>query len=301
MGMEESLGEKGAQANVFRHFLLKKQLGQGGVCRPYNSANLMKKFTLFYLWLLCSVAAQTAPSASPAAVSSANATPVATSALVVTHSSTIPSDDNYKSHLAANKQCEAQVAAMKGQPVDVIFIGDSITQNFMNDPTPRWAMAGKAVWDKHYANRHVLNFGVGADRTENVLWRMDHMEIKDFHAKVAVVMIGTNNTRDTPEAISAGVKAVIKKTQDTFGGIKIILISILPNARATQKMADANKIIQTFGDNKTVFYFDLAAKMTPEGDGWKGIGSDHLHLTPEGYELWASEMEPLLAKLLGLQ
>jgi lysophospholipase L1-like esterase len=80
--------------------------------------------------------------------------------------------------------------------------------------------------------------------------------------------------------------------------VKIILVSILPNARAPEKMAAANKLIQPLGDDQTVFYLDLAAKMTPVGDSWKGLGPDRLHLLPEGYELWASEMEPLLTKLL---
>ena len=252
----------------------------------------MKKIITLICLIHCVCAAQTTATMPPPAP----ATPPAATASALR--TTVPSDDNYKSHLAFNQQCEAQVAAMKGKPVDIIFIGDSITQNFVNDPTPRWAMAGKAVWDKHYAGRKVLNFGVGADKTQNVLWRFEHTDLKDFRPKVAVIMIGTNNTQDEPPAIAAGVQAVVKKTQDLFAGVKIILISILPNARATQKMADANKIIQTFADNQSVYYFDLAAKMTPVADGWKGIGSDHLHLTPEGYELWASEMEPLLSKLL---
>ena len=82
--------------------------------------------------------------------------------------------------------------------------------------------------------------------------------------------------------------------------MKIILIGILPSTRETQKMAEANTIIHTFGDHKSVFFFDLGSKITPVGDNWKGVGGDHLHLTPEGYELWAKEMEPLLAKLLAL-
>jgi lysophospholipase L1-like esterase len=211
---------------------------------------------------------------------------------------TIPSDSNYKSHYAFNQSCEDQVAAMKGKPCDIIFIGDSITQNFLGRPTPSWGSVGGAVWDKYYANRRALNFGVGADATQHVLWRFDHMDIKEFKPKVAVILIGTNNNKNSPEDIAAGVKAVVEKTKQTFSRVKIILVSILPNARATEKMADANKIIQTFGDNKTVFYFDLAAKMTPVGDSWKGLGPDRLHLTPEGYELWASEMEPLLTKLM---
>jgi lysophospholipase L1-like esterase len=211
---------------------------------------------------------------------------------------TVPSEGNYQSHYAFNKSCEEQVAAMKGKPCDIIFIGDSITQNFLGRPTPGWGSVGGSVWDKYYANRRALNFGVGADATQHVLWRLDHMDIKEFKPKVAVILIGTNNNRNSPEDIAAGVKAVVVKTEQTFSTAKIILVSILPNARATEKMAAANQIIQPLGDNKTVFYFDLASKMTPSGDSWKGLGPDRLHLTPEGYELWASEMEPLLAKLM---
>jgi len=214
-------------------------------------------------------------------------------------STTIPSDGNKKAHPAWYRSCEKRVGDMQGKPCDIIFIGDSITDNFTAAPTPKWDLVGQAVWEKHYAGRNALNFGVGADRTENVLWRLDHMDIKQFHPKVAVILIGTNNNINTPEEVAAGVKAVVEKTQETFAGVKVILISILPNARATQKMEDANKLIAPLGDDKTVFYFDLASKMPKDGNSWKGLGKDRLHLTSDGYELWATEMEPLLSKLLG--
>lgn len=226
-------------------------------------------------------------SLSPARAAETNAPPT-----------TIPSDSNYKAHNAWNRGCERRVAAMKDKPCDLIFIGDSITDNFTGRPTPSWGSVGGEVWDKYYANRRALNFGVGADTTQNVLWRLDNMDIKELKPKVAVVLIGTNNNKNSPAEIAAGVKAVIEKTRQTFSTAKIILVSILPNARATEKMAEANKLIQPLGDDKSVFYFDLAAKMTPVGNSWKGLGSDRLHLLPEGYELWASEMEPLLTKLL---
>jgi lysophospholipase L1-like esterase len=112
------------------------------------------------------------------------------------------------------------------------------------------------------------------------------------------VLIGTNNTQDTPEAIATGVKAVITATQEKFAGIKVIVLSILPNARATAKMAAANQLIAPLTDGKTVFYLDLAAKFTPEGDNWKGLSRDKLHLTTEGYEMWAAELEALLPSVL---
>jgi len=212
--------------------------------------------------------------------------------------SCIPSAQNLHAHADWNKECEDRVAAIKGKPCDIIFIGDSITQNFVETPKNGWNLVGREVWDRHYGNRNALDFGVGADRTENVLWRLDHMDVKDLRPKVAVVLIGTNNTDDTPVDIAAGVHAVIDKTQQIFPGVKVIVISILPNRRATQKMADANTIISTIGDNRSIFYFDLASKMTAAGDNWKGVGFDHLHLTQQGYETWASEMEPLLSSLL---
>lgn len=201
---------------------------------------------------------------------------------------TIPSDSNYKAHPDFNKGCEQDVAAMKGKRCDIIFIGDSITRGWK----------GKPAWTKYYANRHVLNFGVPADTTQNVLWRMDHMDVKNFKPKVAVIMIGTNNAGDTPSDIAAGVKAVIAKTQEMYAGVKIILVSILPNQCANQKMMETNKIIKAYADNQTIYYLDLVPLFTPVGDNWKGMGADHLHPIEEGYQIWATAMQPLLDKLL---
>jgi lysophospholipase L1-like esterase len=212
--------------------------------------------------------------------------------------STQASDGNIRAHPAWARGCERRVEAMQGKPVDIVFVGDSITDNFLGKPSPTWDEVGGAVWDKHYAGRNVLNFGVGADRTEHVLWRLEHWDVKAFRPKVAVVLIGTNNTNDTPEEIAAGVKAVVEKTREVFGGPKVILVSILPNKRAGALMAAANELIEKIADGKDVVWFDLASKMPAEGDGWKGIGKDKLHLSPEGYEIWASEMEPVLDQLM---
>jgi len=209
-----------------------------------------------------------------------------------------PSDDNYKARTNWNIACQQRVNAMKGKPCDIIFIGDSITQNWTEKSSKSWTSVGITVWDKFYANRHALNFGVGADKTQNVLWRMDHMDIQDLHPKVAVILIGINNARDPATNIAAGIKAVVEKTRSMFVGCKIILVSIAPSARETEKMANVDKIIQTFADDQSVFYFDLASKMTPEGKSWKGLGPDRLHFAPAGYEIWATNMEPLLNRLL---
>lgn len=205
-------------------------------------------------------------------------------------STTVASDQNYAPRLNYQTYFADYLALKKGKHFDLIFIGDSITEQW------RWG-AGSPVWKKHFEDR-ALDFGLGSDKTQHTLWRLQNIDVKAFAPKVACILIGTNNTADTPENIAAGVKAVIDTTRATFAGIKVVVVSILPNARATEKMAAANKLIQPFADNATVFYLDLAAKFTPEGDNWKGLGRDKLHLTAEGYEVWAAELEALLPKLI---
>lgn len=187
------------------------------------------------------------------------------------------------------KDQEKRVAAVKGQPVDLIFIGDSITAG--------WLSRGKDVWTKYYVPRHPLDFGIGGDKTQNVLWRLENMDIKDLRPKVGVIMIGTNNTQNSVADIAAGVKAVITKTQETFPGIKLILVSILSNKRANAKMMAVDDTIRTYADGKSVVYLDLVPLMPPVGDNWKGLGADHLHPDATGYQIWADAMEPVLKQL----
>jgi lysophospholipase L1-like esterase len=161
----------------------------------------------------------------------------------------------------------------------------------------RWGV-GRNIWKKYYADRAV-DCGQSWDRTQNALWRVENLDIKDLKPKVAVIMIGTNNDHDTPQDIAAGVKSVADATTADFPGIKIIFVSILPNGRAPLPMAAANAIIQGFADNQTTYYLDLASSFTPVGNNWKGLGIDRLHPTEEGYVMWADALNPLLAKVLG--
>ena len=93
--------------------------------------------------------------------------------------------------------------------VDLLLIGDSITQG--------WEGAGKEAWEKHYGKRNAMNLGIGGDRTQHVLWRLDHGNIDGISPKLAVLMIGTNNsngTDNTAEEIGAGIEAIVKKLRD---------------------------------------------------------------------------------------
>ena len=69
---------------------------------------------------------------------------------------------------------------------DLVFIGDSITDG--------WRNRGLQVWTKSYAPRPELNLGIGGDRTQHVLWRIQHGELDGWKPKAVVLMIGSNHT-----------------------------------------------------------------------------------------------------------
>lgn len=200
-----------------------------------------------------------------------------------------PSDSNFVNNPASNGAVLVRLSEEEGKPCDLIFIGASNVEY--------WNTEGRAVWDQYYAPRHAFNFGVAGDKTENVLWRFDHMNLKELKPKAAVIFIGLNNVTDTPHEIALGVEAVMRKTQATFPGIKILLVSLTPNQRDNETVEQANQLLQAYADNKDVFYIDIYSKMPPEGDNWKGLQPDHLHMTEEGYTIWAEAMEPTLQQI----
>jgi lysophospholipase L1-like esterase len=258
----------------------------------------MRRFFCLAL-LLVSIAVSSAVAQAPGTEPAS----AGTTATVGAPRTTVASDSNERARPKNYQDCRDRVAEANAHPekhIDLLFVGDSITEAWSG---AAWGgyVHGAPVWEKVYAPRNALNFGVGADRTQHVLYRLDTMDVKGLTPKVIVLMIGTNNNIDTVPDIAAGVHAVLAKLEGMYPAAKIILVSILPNARATQLMADANALIKPFADEKTVFYFDLAALMPPVGDSWLGLSADKLHPTEVGYQIWADGMEPLLGRLLGAQ
>lgn len=193
-------------------------------------------------------------------------------------------------HKSMNEQVKKGDAGM-------ILIGDSITHG--------WEGAGKATWDKYYAARKAVNLGIGGDRTQHVLWRLDNGNIDGISPKLAVIMIGTNNCSvNSPEEIAEGVTAIVKKLRDKLPNMKILLLAIFPREEKPgefrAKLDKVNGIIAKLADGKIVYFLDIGPRFL-EADGTlpKAIMPDALHPNEKGYESWAQAIEPTVAELLG--
>jgi lysophospholipase L1-like esterase len=192
---------------------------------------------------------------------------------------------------------DEHLARIKSGPVDVLFMGDSITHG--------WQWGGKKTWDKYYGALKPANFGIGGDTTQNVIWRItEGKELDGIQPKLMVLMIGTNNTGAPPEQIAKAIQKIIEISQQKQPQMKILLLAVFPRGEKPEDggrkaVAKLNELIAKYDNGKTVRYLDIGAKfLQADGVMSKEIMGDFLHPSGKGYEIWAEAMNPLFTEML---
>jgi lysophospholipase L1-like esterase len=210
-----------------------------------------------------------------------------------------------------NRHTQFLALAKQGN-IDLLFIGDSITDNWRATVT---AHAGKAVWDKYFAPLNAANFGIGADRTQNVLWRLQNGELDGFKAKCIVLMLGTNNVsagraiRNTNAEVLDGMKLVINEIRTRQPQAKLLLMGIFPRGRTAddpyrQPIKDINTELAKYDDGKNIFYMDIGDKfLAPDGSIPMDVMPDQpaLHPNEKGYQIWADAIIDKVKELMAAQ
>jgi lysophospholipase L1-like esterase len=208
----------------------------------------------------------------------------------------------------------AIIETVRARPdTQLLLIGDSITNNYdkSNPPDENF----QPVWKEFYEPRHALNLGFSGDTTENVLWRLRHGEVEGLHPKVAMVLIGTNNTgRDqTEEQTEAGIDAVMSELERRLPETRILLVGLLPSdvSRAkTQKDRAVNRYLAAcYGEHPRVTYLDIGSIFYQQDtllaalfyDPRLRVPRQPLHPDTIGQRMMAEAIEPTLSKLLGDQ
>ena len=147
-------------------------------------------------------------------------------------------------HSGTEKRHEGFVAIAKKGDVDVLFLGDSITEG--------WEGGGKEVWKKDFRPLKAANFGIGGDRTQHVLWRMQNGELEGIKPKAAVLMIGTNNPgSNTAEEIADGIEAIVAELRKKRPTPKSCCSASSRAAQATDKRAKIKDINTTSPSSTT--------------------------------------------------
>jgi len=216
-------------------------------------------------------------------------------------------------HPGTEKRHESFNEISKKGEAEIVFLGDSITHAWDRQG------AGKDNWDKTWVPLKAANFGIGGDRTEHVLWRLENGNFDGLKPKLIVLMIGTNNTghqgrpqkeldgavyQCSAQQTADGVKAILGKLGQKCPSSKVLLLGIFPRGannedKMRQQNEATNALIKGYADGQKVVFMDIGSKFL-ESDGTlsKEIMPDLLHPNAKGYEIWTQAIESKVREML---
>ncbi|MBC5810201.1 MAG: GDSL family lipase [Candidatus Eremiobacteraeota bacterium] len=191
------------------------------------------------------------------------------------------------------------VARAKRGDIPLLLLGDSLTYG--------WSVQGRSAWDATFASRGAVAFGIGGDRTEDLLWRIAHGELDSAAPKMVLLEIGTNDlgsgldAAETARGIIANVRAIAKKQP----AATILLLGVLPRGRGPSALAmrraiaDVNARIAKVDDGGRVRFHDCKDVFADRSGDVRPelFEPDLLHLSPAGYRVWAVSLDRLIGGL----
>ena len=194
---------------------------------------------------------------------------------------------------------------------EILLIGDSITHFWGGQPQLKYANGtlrqpnGPESWNDLFGKYRVMNIGFGWDRTQNVLWRLDHGEIAGIHPRLVIINIGTNNTSQTAHArmntapeIVDGIMAVYARIRTEIPNAKIVVMAIFPREKDPENprrilINEINRELTPLMKQQRITFVNIAPKMlNPDGTFLTGMMLDYTHPTDKGYGVWANAIRP---------
>jgi lysophospholipase L1-like esterase len=198
-------------------------------------------------------------------------------------------------------------------PADLIFLGDSITQNWERSGPPEWVDFAP-IWRRFYGDRNAVNMGFEGDTTASLLWRIQNGEVDGIRPKAAVILIGANNLGhlhwSAPDTV-AGIDATVAELRRRLPQTKLLLLGVLPSDRsawATQTTTEINAMLAArYAAASDLVYLDVSPVFIQGGTLNRALFYDPLltppraplHPSAQGQERIAAFIEPTLARLLG--
>ena len=183
---------------------------------------------------------------------------------------------------------------------DLLFLGDSITDFWK-----------KTAWNKYFGHLKALNFGISADRTEHVIWRIQNGTLDGIKPRLVVLMIGTNNiksgdVRVPPRYVLEGVQAIIDEIFKRLPDTKILLMGILPRQPNYDWIADtikeANVLLKGLAAHDRIWFMDIGDQyLDDNGVLRKELMPDFLHPNEAGYEIWGRSIVGTVHELMGVE
>jgi beta-glucosidase len=197
---------------------------------------------------------------------------------------------------------DKEQALAKG-PVRLVFIGDSITDAWRGGDQNK-------IYKERWGRYNPLNLGISGDKTEHVLWRLEHGELDGLEhgTELIVMMIGTNNLgnspRATPQDTAKGVECLVKTIRQKLPEAKLLLLAVFPRGMAADdpfraQIKTVNDTISKLADGKNVRFLDIGKEfLSDDGTLPKDVMPDSLHPNAKGYQIWADAIDPAIKEMM---
>jgi len=208
---------------------------------------------------------------------------------------------------------EEKLAELHRGRVDLVFLGDSITEDWEKAGGHGWDDFAP-VWRRFYGDRHALNLGFKGDSTSHLLWRIEHGEVDGIDPKLAVVLIGANNfgrVHWDAEQTLTGIETVMAELHRRLPRTKILLVSVLPSQRSAwvdEQTRTLNRALAAHDwRGVDARFIDVTPVFAQEGHLDRALFLDPLltppdpplHPTAQGQEKLAEAIEPAVSAALG--
>lgn len=208
---------------------------------------------------------------------------------------------------------EAVLDRIRHGKVDLIWLGDSITQDWEHKGPQDWADF-QPVWNRFYGDRNAVNMGFKGDTTASLLWRIRNGEVDGIASKVAIILIGANNLGHlhwSAEDTVSGIEAIVTELRRRLPHTRLLLISVLPSDRSawtSETTVAINRMLAArFDHADDVSFVDVTPVFMKDGRLDRSLFFDPLlkppdpplHPTAQGQEKMAAAIEPTLARLMG--
>ncbi|MEG1643657.1 MAG: GDSL-type esterase/lipase family protein [Bacteroidales bacterium] len=203
-----------------------------------------------------------------------------------------------------HKVSEEINTVIKGRNLDILFLGNSITQGLGGNH--RWLVnykPGLSVANRILSGLDWESAGISGDRTQHVLWRVSQGAYELGNPKTVEIAIGINNLvsgKDVPQEVAEGIRAIALESRKRFPKANIILLGIFPSGLnpSDDVRLKCNAIHDFLSEydwgniryiNPTTWFVNNDGMLRTEC-----YGGDYLHFTDKGYEVWCNNLKEII-------
>ena len=208
---------------------------------------------------------------------------------------------------------QAKQLELKNREIDLVWLGDSITQDWEHDGPQPWQRFAP-IWKRFYGDRHAIDLGFRGDSTCHLLWRLDHGELDGIHPRAVILLIGANNfghIHTDAQQTYAGILVILETLHRRLPATQILLIGVLPSIRSkwvTDNTNSLNRRLERLpaSTGNWFHYVDVSSIFEQHGhvdasrflDPYLRPPDPPLHPTPDSQAAIAAKIEPIVATMM---